>query len=140
MSPARAEAQIGIGGASWLRPSHSTVRTGPPTAVGGVSSGMASGDGRGAQPVEEGVGQRDAQRRAVADPPRALLVVCVPRMDFAFPDLVEDGLVDAGAPQPTGASWPNLVESWFSKLTLPSAVSSMRRAVGHGPCVSSLRS
>ena len=33
---------------------------------------MACGDGCEAEPVEEGVGQRDTERRAVADPPRAM--------------------------------------------------------------------
>ena len=33
---------------------------------------MACGDGCEAEPVEESVGQRDAERRAETDPPRAM--------------------------------------------------------------------
>ena len=60
---------------------------------------MAGGDGSEAEPVEEGVGQRDTERRALADPPRAMGTAS---------GLGRQGLADPAAAQRREAGAPML--------------------------------
>ena len=60
---------------------------------------MARGDGCEAEPVEESVGQRDAERRAETDPPRAI---------GAARGLGRQGLADPAAAQRREAGTPML--------------------------------
>src|SRR5262245_59656988 len=60
----------GIGGASRLRPSHTTVRTGPYTAVREVALTRSKQRGK-AERFEVGIGEPEAEGFAPCDRPRA---------------------------------------------------------------------
>ena len=63
---------IGIGGSLAAPPLPHHRAYGSVHGGSTESSGVACGDGCEAEPVEESVGQRDAERRAETDPPRAM--------------------------------------------------------------------
>ncbi len=67
----QASREIGIGGASRPRPSHTTVRTGPYTAVrlDERSPGVQS---RQSERVEVGIGQGNVHRLGLTETPRAV--------------------------------------------------------------------